>query len=87
MKLSDCSFLAAQPSELFIIERSDFFKIVPEFQEFAKNTTNSSNLHLYHSQMRTYMFLGMKTIDRLKWIMDHESKLLIEFQAKLSPLI
>jgi hypothetical protein len=35
-----------------------------------------------HSQMRIYSFLGMEGIDKLRWVMEHEPKLLSRISSK-----
>lgn len=74
--------VAHEPSELLMIERVNFFKIIAEFPEFAKLYHQFIEFAFIHSQMRIYMFLGMEGIDRLKWIMEHESKLLTRISSK-----
>lgn len=76
-------FLVAQePSELLIISRESFFKMITEFPEFAAFYNKSIEFAFIHSQMRIYMFLGMEGIERLKWVMEHEPKLLTRVSSK-----
>lgn len=76
-------FLVAQePSELLVISRESFFKAIADFPEFAAFYNKSIEFAFIHSQMRIYMFLGMEGIDRLKWVMEHEPKLLTRVSSK-----
>ena len=74
--------VAHESSELLTIERVHFFKLIDEFPEFATLYHQFVEFAFIHSQMRIYMFLGMEGIDRLKWIMEHESKLLTRISSK-----
>jgi len=74
--------VAHEPSELLVIDRVNFFKIITAFPEFAALYHQFVEFAFIHSQMRIYMFLGMEGIDRLKWIMEHESKLLTRISSK-----
>jgi CRP-like cAMP-binding protein len=76
-------FLAAyEPSEILVIKRSDFYKAIDSFPQFAAFYRKLMEFAFVHSQMRVYIFLGMEGIDRLKWIMEHEPELLTRVSSK-----
>jgi len=70
------------PSDLLVVNRENFFKlteIVPEFREVYNKFMEFAFIH---SQMRIYSFLGMEGIDKLRWVMEHEPKLLSRISSK-----
>lgn len=77
----DC-LVSLEPSELLIIYRDDFFKLVDTAPQFAKVYHQFMQFAFIHSQMRIYSFLGMEGIDKLKWVMEHEPKLLSRISSK-----
>lgn len=77
----DC-LVSLEPSELLIIYRDDFFKLVNTSPQFAKVYHKFMEFAFIHSQMRIYSFLGMEGIDKLKWVMEHEPKLLSRISSK-----
>jgi len=74
--------IAHEPSELLVIERKNFFNAINDFSEFASLYHKFMEFAFIHSQMRIYMFLGMEGIDRLKWVIEHEPKLLTRVSSK-----
>lgn len=74
--------VAHEPSELLVIERENFIRIVAEFPEFGILYHKFMEFAFIHSQMRIYMFLGMEGIDKLRWVMEHEPKLLTRVSSK-----
>ncbi|GAA3592380.1 Crp/Fnr family transcriptional regulator [Flavivirga amylovorans] len=77
----DC-LVSLEPSELLIIYRDDFFKLVNTVPQFANVYHKFIEFAFIHSQMRIYSFLGMEGIDKLKWVMEHEPKLLSRISSK-----
>jgi len=76
-------FLVSQePSELLVIDRETFFKLIETIPEFASVYHKFMEFAFIHSQMRIYSFLGMEGIDKLKWVMEHEPKLLARISSK-----
>jgi CRP-like cAMP-binding protein len=71
-----------EPSELLVIARKDFFRLVEEITEFNKIYQDFMEFAFIHSQMRIYSFLGMEGIDKLRWVMKHEPKLLSRISSK-----
>ncbi|WP_303316656.1 cyclic nucleotide-binding domain-containing protein [Flavivirga abyssicola] len=78
----DC-LVSLEPSELLVIHREDFFKLVDTVPLFAHVYHKFIEFAFIHSQMRIYSFLGMEGIDKLKWVMEHEPKLLSRISSKL----
>jgi len=74
--------IAIEPSDLLVIGRDSFFKLVQQFPSFKTVYTNFIQFAFIHSQMRIYSFLGMEGIDKLKWVMEHEPKLLGRVSSK-----
>lgn len=74
--------VAHEPSEILLINRDVFFKAIADFPAFAVFYYNFIEFAAIHSQMRIYSFLGMEGIDKLKWVMEHEPKLLTRVSSK-----
>ena len=70
------------PSELLSISRSSFFKLTEEIPAFKEVYHKFLEFAFIHSQMRIYSFLGMEGIDKLRWVMEHEPKLLSRVSSK-----
>lgn len=70
------------PSDLLVISRDSFFKLIDTVPEFAEVYNKFMQFAFIHSQMRIYSFLGMEGIDKLKWVMEHEPKLLTRISSK-----
>jgi len=71
-----------EPSELLVIERKDFFKLVETVPQFATVYHQFMEFAFIHSQMRIYSFLGMEGIEKVRWVMEHEPKLLTRISSK-----
>ncbi|TDQ28746.1 Crp/Fnr family transcriptional regulator [Tenacibaculum caenipelagi] len=77
----DC-LVSLEPSELLTINRNDFYNLVNNSTPFANIYHQFMEFAFIHSQMRIYSFLGMEGIDKLKWVMEHEPKLLTRISSK-----
>ncbi|MEP3388828.1 MAG: cyclic nucleotide-binding domain-containing protein [Reichenbachiella sp.] len=77
----DC-LVSLEPSELLVIGRKDFYHLVETVPAFASVYHQFVEFAFIHSQMRIYSFLGMEGIDKLKWVMEHEPKLLNRISSK-----
>ncbi|NAY93475.1 cyclic nucleotide-binding domain-containing protein [Muricauda sp. JGD-17] len=77
----DC-LVSLEPSELLAINRKDFYELVNTVPAFAKVYHQFIEFAFIHSQMRIYSFLGMEGIDKLRWVMEHEPKLLTRISSK-----
>ena len=78
----DC-LVSLEPSELLVIHREDFYKLVDTVPQLANIYHQFMEFAFIHSQMRIYSFLGMEGIDKLKWVMEHEPKLLSRISSKV----
>ncbi|WP_033959076.1 Crp/Fnr family transcriptional regulator [Psychroserpens jangbogonensis] len=74
--------VSIEPSDLLIISRDSFFKLVETVPEFRDVYNKFMEFAFIHSQMRIYSFLGMEGIDKLRWVMEHEPKLLTRISSK-----
>ncbi len=74
--------VSMEPSELLVITRKDFFKLTETIPEINKVYHKFIEFGFIHSQMRIYSFLGMSAIDRLKWVLEHEQKLLTRISGR-----
>ena len=70
------------PSDLLVISRDSFFKLIESVPEFRDVYNKFMEFAFIHSQMRIYSFLGMEGIDKLRWVMEHEPKLLSRISSK-----
>lgn len=70
------------PSDLLVIGRDNFFKLTESVPEFRDVYNKFMEFAFIHSQMRIYSFLGMEGIDKLRWVMEHEPKLLNRVSSK-----
>ncbi|NMH86209.1 Crp/Fnr family transcriptional regulator [Flavivirga algicola] len=77
----DC-LVSLEPSELLVISRDNFYKLINTIPQFATVYHKFIEFAFIHSQMRIYSFLGMEGIDKLKWVMEHEPKLLSRISSK-----
>lgn len=74
--------VSIEPSELLVIGRDSFFKLIETVPEFKDVYHKFMEFAFIHSQMRIYSFLGMEGIDKLRWVMEHEPKLLTRISSK-----
>ncbi len=74
--------VSLEPCELLVISRDHFFSTVEQFPEFRLLYNQFVEFAFIHSQMRIYSFLGMEGIDKLKWVIEHEPKLLTRVSSK-----
>ncbi|MBL4707693.1 MAG: Crp/Fnr family transcriptional regulator [Flavobacteriales bacterium] len=77
----DC-LVSLEPSELLMISHDDFYKLVNTVPPFANVYHKFMEFAFIHSQMRIYSFLGMEGIDKIRWVMEHEPKLLSRISSK-----
>lgn len=77
----DC-LVSLEPSELLVIHHNDFYDLIKTVPQFAAVFHKFLKFAFIHSQMRIYSFLGMEGIDKLRWVMEHEPKLLSRISSK-----
>lgn len=71
-----------EPSELLSIHRKDFLYLTTSIPAFNQVYQQFVEFAFIHSQMRIYSFLGMEGIDKLRWVLEHEPKLLNRISSK-----
>ena len=74
--------VSIEPSDLLVISRDSFSKLLETVPEFKEVYHKFMEFAFIHSQMRIYSFLGMEGIDKLRWVMEHEPKLLTRISSK-----
>src|SRR5450755_2419167 len=74
--------VSLENSEISVIGRETFFNLLEQYSEFKTLYHEFIEFALIHSQMRIYSFLGMEGIDKLKWVIEHEPKLLTRIPSK-----
>jgi CRP-like cAMP-binding protein len=74
--------VAIEPSDLLVISRESFTLLTETVPEFKEVYNKFMEFSFIHSQMRIYSFLGMEGIDKLRWVMEHEPKLLTRISSK-----
>ena len=74
--------ISLENSEILQVDRKTFFDLLEKYHEFKSLYHKMIEFALIHSQMRIYSFLGMEGIDKLKWVIDHEPKLLTRISSK-----
>jgi len=74
--------VSLEPSEILVIERAKFFAMTEKYGGFKTLYNDIVQFAFIHSQMRVYSFLGMEGIDKLRWLMEHEPKLLTRISSK-----
>jgi CRP-like cAMP-binding protein len=74
--------VSIEPSSLLVIERDKVFELIKKYHAFKEVYDKLIQFAFIHSQMRIYSFLGMEGIDKLKWVMEHEPKLLTRISSK-----
>lgn len=74
--------ISLESSEVLKVDRNKFFKLLEAYPKFKELYYKIIEFALIHSQMRIYSFLGMEGIDKLKWVMEHEPKLLQRVSSK-----
>lgn len=74
--------VSIEPSDLLVISHDSFYKLIETIPEFSDMYNKFMQFAYIHSQMRIYSFLGMEGIDKLRWVMEHEPKLLGRISSK-----
>ena len=72
-----------EKSELLCISRIDFFKLVDEVPQFAKLYTEILELGFIVAQKRIYGFQGFDALDKVKWLIKYQPKLLQRLSNKM----
>ncbi len=72
-----------QKSELLYISRTDFFNLVQKFPAFAKVYTEILELGFIMAQKRIYGFQGYDALEKVKWVIKYQPKLLQSISNKM----
>ncbi|MGY3053398.1 CRP-like cAMP-binding protein [Pedobacter sp. UYEF25] len=72
------------PAQLLCIRREDFYRLVETLPAFAKIYTEILELGFIVAQKRIYGFQGFDALEKVKWIIQHQPKLLINVSNKMA---
>jgi CRP-like cAMP-binding protein len=72
-----------QNSELLYISREDFYHLVNTLPQFAKLYTEILENGFIMAQKRIYGFQGFDAEEKVKWIIKHQPKLLLNVSNKM----
>lgn len=72
-----------EKSELLYISRTDFYTLVKEIPEFAFVYTEILELGFITAQKRIYGFQGFNALEKVKWIIKNQPKLLQRVSNKM----
>ncbi|CAM3509698.1 Crp/Fnr family transcriptional regulator [Flavobacterium gelidilacus] len=71
-------------SELLYISRIDFYYLVDTMPLFAKIYTEIIELGFIVSQKRIYGFQGFDALEKVKWVIQNQPKLLLKVSNKMA---
>lgn len=74
--------VSPEPSLLLVAERDKILELIDKYPAFKAVYDRLIQFAFIHAQMRIYSFLGMEGIDKLRWVMEHEPKLLTRISSK-----
>lgn len=72
-----------EKSELLCISRADFYHLVNEVPEFTKIYTEILELGFIMAQKRIYGFQGFDALEKVKWVIKYQPKLLLSVSNKM----
>ena len=72
-----------QKSELLYISRAHFYHLVDTIPQFSKIYTEILELGFIMAQKRIYGFQSFDALDKVKWIIAYQPKLLLKVSNKL----
>ena len=70
-------------SEVLVIVRKDFYHLVDTVPEVNRVYRYALEMAYIMSQERIYGFQGQSALERLKWLMDHQPKILSKLSSKV----
>ncbi|WP_299519576.1 hypothetical protein [uncultured Flavobacterium sp.] len=73
-----------EKSELLSITRTDFYKLVNEFPQFAKIYTEILELGFIVAQKRIYGFQGFDAKEKVQWVIKNQPQLLVRVSNKMA---
>jgi CRP-like cAMP-binding protein len=71
-------------SELLCISRTDFYQLVNTIPQFAKIYTEILELGFIVAQKRIYGFQGFDALDKVKWVIKNQPKILVRVSNKIA---
>lgn len=72
-----------EKSELLCIHRRDFYYLTETIPEFAKIYTEILELGFIIAQKRIYGFQGFDALEKVKWLIEYQPKLLLRVSNKM----
>jgi len=72
-----------QKSELLYISRTNFYNLVNSMPQFAKIYTEILEVGFIMAQKRIYGFQGFDAVEKVKWIIKYQPKLLLNVSNKM----
>lgn len=73
-----------EPSELLVIGRDDFFELVDTVPPFARIYRQILEAAFITAQRRIYGFQGLDAIDKVRWVMAYQPKILSRISNKMA---
>lgn len=73
-----------EKSELLVISRVDFYKLVDQFPEFGNIHKRILELGFITSQQRIYGFQGFDALEKVKWIIKNQPQFLLRVSNKMA---
>lgn len=73
-----------EPSDLLVISREDYFKLIEEIPACRKIYREKIELGYIYAQQRIYTFQGMDALEKVKWLMKHQPTFLLRVSNKMA---
>lgn len=73
-----------EPSELLVIGRDDFFKLVDTVPPFARVYRLILEAAFITAQKRIYGFQGLDALEKVRWVMAYQPKILSRISNKMA---
>lgn len=72
-----------EPSELLVINREDYFHLVNSVPQFGFIYRQILELAYIKSQERIYCFQGLDAVEKVRWVLTNQTKLLTRLSNKM----
>lgn len=80
-----CEYLQTiEKSELLVISRADFYKLVGEMPQFGEIYKRILELGFITAQKRIYGFQGFDALEKVRWIIKHQPHFLLRVSNKMA---
>ncbi len=73
-----------EPSELLVINRDDYFHLVETVPQFGLIYRQILELAFIQAQERIYGFQGLEALEKVRWVMTNQPKLLTRISNKMA---